>query len=200
MANWGTCYNWAMDNEDRSRACKIVPDPVSPHLTPGMSEDEKQAEIAKASGAHAISGINSYYYPAEFAKIAAIPAEQRPPLVEAFYKMEFWNRWFNALYSDDVSKRVLDASINMGKSTGVKLLQRAINSSANPSTPRIAEDGTWGPNTLLAANGIESGYLVIEFKRVRLGWYQDIVLKHPEKAKYLGTADNPGAWWKRSVA
>ena len=189
-----------MNNEDRARACAIVPDPVSPKLTAGMTDAQKQAEIDKAKGAHAISGINSYYYPADFARIAAAPQEERPPLVKAFYKFVFWNRWFDSLNSDEVAKRVLDASVNMGPGTGVKLLQRAVNSSVNPGAPRIAEDGGWGPATLQAANSILDSYLVIEFKRVRLGYYQDIVQKHPDEAKYLGTQDKPGAWWIRATA
>ena len=148
MSNWNTCYNWMMDNEDRARQCKIVPDPVSPRLNDGMTEIEKQTEIEKAKNAQAISGINSYFYPVDFARIAAVPAEQRPPLVQSFYKFEFWNAWFDRLNSDEVAKRVLDASVNMGKGTGVKLLQRAINSSVNPDAPRLDVDGKWGPGTV----------------------------------------------------
>jgi lysozyme family protein len=183
MADWDTCYNWMMDNEDRTRDCKIVPDPTSADHT-----------------AQAISGINSAYYPEWFARIAALPQDQRPPVVKDFYKTEFWNRWFNIINSDEVAKRVLDAAVNMGPGTSVKLLQRAFNSSCNPSSTRLREDGAWGPGTVQSANSVEAGYLVIEFKRVRLGYYQDIVQKDPSKSKYLGTQDHPGAWWIRATA
>ena len=183
MSSFDVCYNWMMNNEDRARACKIVPDPT-----------------AADPSAQAISGINSAYYPKDFARIAAVSQDQRPPLVQAFYKFEFWNTWFDRIVSDEVAKRVLDAAVNMGLGTGVKLLQRAVNSSVSPSAPRIAEDGGWGPATLNAANGVVDGYLVIEFKRVRLGYYQDIVLKDPTKLKFLGTPDKPGPWWIRATA
>ena len=202
MANWNVCYNWMMDNEDRTRACKTVPDPVTPHLTPDMTEEEKQAEIQKAENAQAISGINSYYFPVQFAKIAALPQSQRAPAVQQFYKDELWNQWFDGLNSDEVGKRVLDATVNMGGITAVKILQRAINSAAHTyDDPVVTVDGKWGPATVREANNIPvPDYLVIEFKRLRLGWYQDIVTKNPNKAKFLGTQDNPGPWWRRATA
>ncbi len=183
MADWDVCYDWMMDNEDRNRECKIVPDPTSADHT-----------------AQAISGINSAYYPEWFARVAALPQKDRPPVVQEFYKTEFWNRWYYVLNSNEIAKRVLDASVNMGPGTAVKLLQQAFNSSCNPSSTRLREDGAWGPSTVLSANSVEPGYLVIEFKRVRLVHYQDIVQKAPSKAKYLGTQEHPGPWWTRAVA
>lgn len=199
MANWKICYNWMMDNEDRGRKCQIVPDPVTPHISPDMDEEEKQAEIDRAQNAKAISGINSYYFPEDFARIAAVPPEQRPPLVEDFYRVHFWNVWYDAMHSDEVSKRVLDASVNMGEHTAVRLLQEAINSSINPASPRIGEDGVWGPETVRTANSLLDGYLEMEFKRFRLNYYQDIVRAHPEKSKYLGTEQDPKTWWIRAT-
>ena len=199
MSDFLVCYNWMMDNEDRLRLCKIVPDSVSPKLDASMTEEQKQAEIDRANNAKAVSGCNSYYHPDAFAKIIAVPSSQREPLVQQFYKEQFWNRWYESLDSDEVGKRVFDEGVNAGPGTAVQILQQAVNASITPSAPRIAVDGKWGPQTISAVNSLVEGYLVIEFKRLRLAHYQNIVLKYPQKAVYLGTADHPGPWWIRAI-
>jgi lysozyme family protein len=161
-----------MDNEDRQRACKTVPDPT-----------------ASDPNAQAISGINSAAYPGQFAAIEALPQTQRGPAVEQFYRMTFWNKWFDQLTSDDIAKRVLDAAVNMGPVTAVKILQQAVGS---------VIDGTWGPNTVAAVNADDNA--VPEFQIARLAHYQQIVQNNPAEAHFLGDADNPGPWWMRAVA
>ena len=77
MADFETSYAFMIENEDSAQAHAIVPD--SP------------------AGAHAISGINSAAFPAEFAAIADVPQDKRGPLVEDFYRRHFWNQWFALL-------------------------------------------------------------------------------------------------------
>ena len=199
MSDFNVCYNWMMDNEDRLRACRSVADTVSPKLDASMTPEQRQAEIERAKNAKAISGCNSYFHPDAFAKIAAVPPAQRQPLVQQFYKEQFWNRWYESLDSDEVGKRVFDEGVNAGPGIAVKILQQAVNASIAPSAPRIAVDGKWGPQTISTVNSLTEGYLVIEFKRLRLAHYQNIVLRYPDKAVYLGTADHPGPWWVRAI-
>ena len=118
-------------NEDAQRACAIVHDPTKDY-----------------PAAQACSGINSAFYPTQFAAIAALPQSQRAPAVEEFYQKEFWNKWFQQLASDDVAMRVFDMAVNGGPGTAVKLLQHAVNSfhAGNPLTV----DGGWGPITVAA--------------------------------------------------
>lgn len=169
MADWNVCFNWMMDNEDRQRRYQTVPDPPP--------------------GAQAISGINSHSYPEAFAQIDALPQSERGSQVEHFYRVTFWNKWFDQLTSDDLAKRVLDAAVNMGPVTAVRILQQAIGATI---------DGTWGPDTVAKANADDNA--VPEFQIQRLAHYQQIVQNDPSKAQFLGTADNPGAWWTRAVA
>lgn len=164
-----------------------------------MTEAEQQAEITRAKGAKAVSGCNSYFHPEWFQKITAVPPAQRQPLVQRFYEEEFWNRWYDRLLSDEIGKRVLDESVNAGSGTAVRILQQAVNEATSPTAPKIEVDGVWGVQTLSAVNGIVDTYLVIEFKRIRLEHYQDIVSKHPDRAVFLGTADKPGPWWIRAT-
>lgn len=162
MADFGTCYSWMMDNEDEGRAYKTVPD--------------------APPGAWAISGINSRSFPVEFAAINAIPEAQRGPAVESFYRTNFWNRWFSAITSDDVAKRIFDAGVNEGSGTACKMAQIASNTL---SSAQITEDGNWGPNTVEAINECDSGALVAAFQKVRADRYRAIVAANPLDERYL---------------
>lgn len=176
MADFLVSYNWMMDNEDRARQYKTVPDPPP--------------------GSFAISGINSAAYPNQFAVINALAQSARGSEVQNFYQTQFWNQWFNQLLSDDVAKRVFDEAVNAGPGTAVKVLQQAVNQIV--TTP-IAVDGGWGPNTLAAVNGCVAVALVSQVQQARLAHYQAIVAANPSDAKYLGTQQNPGPWWIRAT-
>jgi lysozyme family protein len=173
MASFDVAYNWMMDNEDRGRKYATVPD----------------------TGGMAISGINSAAYPAQFSAINAQPQSTRGMYVENFYLTEFWNQWYAQLVSDEVAKRVFDAAVNMGPGTACKLLQIAVRTTAHP----IATDGEWGPDTVAAANDSNSESLVAVFQKTRLAHYQSIVASNPSDEKYLGTEEQPGPWWTRSM-
>lgn len=171
MANWTTCFNWVMDNEDAARQYANVPD------APGRWDTTQTPKVWV--GARAISGINSSAFPAQFSKIAAMPQESRGPAVEEFYAETFWNQYLNQVESDDVAKRVLDAEVNMGPGTGVKLLQTAI------GFPPASVDGAWGPNTLAACNSGNQATVVQTFIAARIQHYKSIVAKDPSKQQYL---------------
>lgn len=153
MANWKTCFNFMMDAEDAPRAYRTVPD--------------------DPPGAHAISGINSAAFPLQFAKIDALPPTNRGLEVETFYRAQFWNKSFDALTSDDLAKRVFDASVNMGSGTAAKILQRVLG---------VTADGVLGPATVAKAN---SGDYVEAFIAARCQHYKDIVTANPAKGKFL---------------
>lgn len=176
MASFEIAYNWTMDNEDRGRQYKTVPD--------------------APPGAQAISGINSAAYPNQFAVINALAQTERGPEIQEFYQTQFWNQWFSQLLSDDVAKRVFDSAVNMGPGTAVKILQEAINVF---KTPPLDVDGGWGPNTVAGANSVLSSALVPAFQQERLEHYKAIVAANPSDAKYLGTKQLPGPWWIRAV-
>jgi lysozyme family protein len=168
MADFTTCFNWMMDNEDAARAYAMVPD----------------------VGGYAISGINSAAWPVQFEKIAALPVAQRAPLVELFYQTEFWNQWYAQLVSNDVAKRVFDTSVNIDEKKAVKLLQNAINGIVgNGSSYTVATDGAWGPQTLTAANGASTSQLVSAFKQLRVAHYQANDANSPYLAQLIARAE-----------
>ncbi len=156
MANWDVCYNWMLDNEDAGRKYATVPD----------------------CGGQAISGINSAIFPLQFARIAALPPAERGAEVENFYKAAFWNQWLEQIESDDVAKRVFDASVNMGGVPAVRCLQEACGGG-------LATDGHFGPATVTAVNAAPSGQFVEAFKQARANVYHRIVAQYPDKGVYL---------------
>jgi lysozyme family protein len=168
MADWNIAYNWMMDNEDFSRACKQVPD----------------AGPAGAGPCFAISGINSAAWPTQFAGIAAIAQDQRANAVQQFYEENIWNNWFAQIASDDVCKRLFDFAVNGSSHQAVQCLQQALNSLGGSGTP-LKEDGGWGPMTLAALNAADPNALVTAFKTQRVAHYQAIAAAHPDKAQYL---------------
>jgi lysozyme family protein len=175
MADWNTCFNWLMDNEDRARAYAIVPD--------------------APPGAHAISGINSAAWPENYAAIAARVQPLRGFWVELFYRTHFWEyapikSWYAQLTSDEVAKRVFDASVNMGSVAAVRCLQQAVNVTyATESDDLLIPDGQWGlhtvttTNLLIAMHGEAS--MVEAFQQSRVARYKAIAAANPALAHYL---------------
>ena len=177
MANWNTAYNWMMDSQDPLRACEELPD-----ACPG----------GVAGPCFSISGINSGAWPTEFAAIAALPQEQRGPLVQQFYENHFWNKWYVQLVSDEVCKRVFDFAVNGGSGASVRCLQQALNSLAGSGWAQLVDDGDWGPLTVDAANSTDPAELAPAFQAQRVAHYQAIAAVDPDKVRYLS------AWIERA--
>jgi predicted peptidoglycan binding protein len=176
MAVFETSYFFMLSNEDPHHLFQTVPD-----------EPGKWAIGAKGRywvGASSISGINSYYFPAQFRALSALDPAKRGPLVEQFYQTEFWNPWFQQVASDGVAMRVFDAGVDMGRGTAVRLLQVSINSFRIPSSD-IDTDGDWGPITVAAANDCQVWELVGAFQQARCDEYREIVARNPSKEIYL---------------
>jgi lysozyme family protein len=175
MADWNTAYNFMMDNEDPSRACAQINDAPEQH----------DPVTGVRTGAYAIGGVNSAAWPAEYAAIAALPQNQRGPLVQQFYQNHVWNQWFAQLASDDVCKRAFDFAVNAGGKKAVSCLQQAVNSLADPSATPLTVDGGWGPKTVAAANAADPAALTAAFQAQRITDYQSMAANNPALAKYL---------------
>jgi len=174
MASFEVAYRFMLANEDK---------------TPPV-----YANVPDVGGS-AIAGVNSKDWPVQFQKIANLPADQRGPLVEQFYQMHFWSDWFDDLTSDEVAKRVFDASVNMGSVAAVRCLQEAINFFYLDG---LIVDGIWGLATIKAANNpncamVEAENLVAAFKMRRVAYYRAIVAANPADAVYLA------AWTARAL-
>lgn len=172
MASFDIAYDWMMDNEDAARKCASVPDPVAVRL-----DDSPEIQQAKRT-ARAISGINSFSFPTDFAAIVAIDQASREPAVKRFYQLHFWNTYFEQLSSDEVAKRIFDEAVNAGSGTAVRLAQSAVG-------PSATKDGVWGPITLAGINAAAPDAFVAAYKRARVLLYETIALKNPALAGNL---------------
>lgn len=164
MADFPTCYPFLLGNEDFTPPqYKIVPDPV--RLDPAKHTPE---ECQKALEAQAISGINSYYWPEDFAAIAALPQAERGPAVASFYERRYWNNWFTQVVSNREAAMILDSSVNQGSGVAVRLAQVAA------GMPTDQQDGKFGPVTLAAINGTPVDAWVPAFMTAREARYQEV--------------------------
>lgn len=159
MAQFAPALDFLLDNEDSRRQYAVVPD----------------------AGGYAIAGINSNSWTSDYAAIAAMPQASRGPAVAAFYQTKFWNP-LNAggIDDQDVANRLLDESVNAGLREGVVLLQRA----ANACGGTLTVDGSIGPMTLEAVNGIDPEKLLAAYRAARVNLYTAILQAHPDDAVY----------------
>ena len=157
MADFDVCFQWNMQFEDPEHTWEPNPDACP--------------EGCAAAECYAIAGINSGEFPEDYAKIAALPVEEREAAIQAFYRAKFWNQWLEQIESNEVAKRVYDASVNQGPGVATRILQEAIVSPFDES-PHLIADGILGPKTVAAANENPPDQLVQLFKVMRLDAYK----------------------------
>ena len=176
MAQFLPAYNYMMDSEDAPRKYLPVADPV--RVMPGDPPDVAQ----RKQTAQAISGINSYTWPADFERILSCgPGElARAYAVQQFYQSKYWTPLLLAQMNDQtVANCVLDDGVNQGDGTDVRLLQKAVNDvwTANTSGPEplyLDEDGAMGPLTVAGVNSCAAASLLLAFEMRRIADYERI--------------------------
>ena len=161
MDDFLRCLAWTMQWED-------------PRLAYAVTSDNK---------GQVLSGINSVKWPADFARIAALPQAERPGAVAAFYRRCFYNQWLAQL-GIEIQKRAFDCGVNEGSGVAIKVLQESVNV-VRKTAPFIAEDGLWGPATVAAANSVDQVALVATFIKGRCARYRQIVVVNPADEPYL---------------
>jgi hypothetical protein len=149
MSDFNLCYSFLLPNE---AAFKNGAPVFEPNPDPTRSDPAAQA----------LAGINSAYWPEDFAAILALPQDQRGPAIQDFYKRNFWGVWLDKLDSNKIAAMVLDASVNQGEGWAVRFLQTACGATV---------DGIWGPNTIAAANSVPENVLIPAFVAARKARY-----------------------------
>lgn len=177
MADPSVCIAFVLQNEDRPLLHATVPDLPGQWVT--------QNGVRTWSGAHAISGINSAAFPAQYAAIAAIPQAERGPAVENFYQIEEWSVWYAQLATDEAAERILDMAVNSGEGHAVKTAQQAVNSLGGP---QIAVDGCWGPNTVGAINACDQDAFVVAFRAAHVAHLEEFDADNPALPQLIARA------------
>ncbi len=113
------------------------------------------------------------------------------PLVETFYKQEFWDKFQGDQIKDQsVASELFDTSVNMSKSRAVKFLQISLNrlNRNQKLFPDMVEDGQLGPGTLNSLSIYltnDDAFLLVKMMNVLQGMhYIDYMGKSPKQEKY----------------
>lgn len=162
MADFDTALNYVLNYEDGPRSFKVVTD---------------------NNGGQVVAGINSKSFPDDVAAIAAVPQNQREPLVANFYRVKLWiPMMLGGLDGQDLANRVIDMETNAGEPQAAPELQRAINT-VTPGA--VTVDGIVGPLTIAAANAADQTALLNAFRAQRESYYETIAAKNPDDEPYL---------------
>lgn len=106
----------------------------------------------------------------------------------------YWNRYWDGNDYDKlpfpIGLKLFDLAVNMGKPQAIKLLQRAIRAAGHP----LKDDGILGSKTILAANDVIPGILIVAMKSESAGFYRSLVAKNPSQSVFLD------GWLNRAYA
>ena len=108
-----------------------------------------------------------------------IDAGQAPPvdLVQGFYRGNFWQPLrLGQVVDQSVARSLFDFAVNAGVGTAAKLAQIAAG-----TTP----DGSVGPKTLEALNGVNPELFLARFALAKLARYEQIVSRDRSQERFL---------------
>jgi lysozyme family protein len=115
-------------------------------------------------GGDTIYGITSRDYPDVFQRVYNLytsgKIELAKDLARRFYFKTFWDPDYECIIDSSLAFKVFDLSVNRGKLTAVKTLQRVIK---NVFHIVIAIDGDIGPITVAAINNLDHDALYNEY-------------------------------------
>ena len=99
-----------------------------------------------------------------------------PEIIAPMYKMKYWNSSYCEVLPKGLDYVVFDFAVNAGTGRSVKTLQSAIGCVA---------DGVIGPKTMAAINDAEPKNLIAKFSDARADFYQGIVARKPDQARFI---------------
>ena len=99
-----------------------------------------------------------------------------PEKVGKLYKQKYWNAAYCEVLPKGLDYVVFDFAVNAGTGRAVKTLQQAIG---------LVADGIIGPRTRAAINDANTKDLVAKFSDARTDFYQGIVARKPDQARFI---------------
>ena len=120
-------------------------------------------------------GISKRSYPQ--LDIRALTIEQ----AREIYYRDWWLRLRCGEIQDDrIAQKYLDMSVNVGKTAGIKIMQRALREAGQS----VAVDGKIGPQTIGAANKANPDALLAAMRRLQAEHYESLIRRNPKLAKF----------------
>jgi len=112
-------------------------------------------------------------------------------LIRTFYKQHYWNLfWGDEIPDQQLANELFDTGVNMGVGRAVKYLQQGLNllNRNQKNYPDIADDGSFGKNTMKALNSYldidEVSYLYKIINILQGMHYIEYMTKSPTQEKY----------------
>lgn len=97
------------------------------------------------------------------------------------YYRDWWLRLrCNEIRNNWVTQKYLDMSVNVGKTAGIKIMQRALREAGQS----VAVDGKIGPQTIGAANKANPDALLAAMRRLQAAHYESLIRRNPKLAKF----------------
>ena len=111
-------------------------------------------------------------HPVTEADMKALTPEKIAPM----YKLKYWNPSYCEVLPKGLDYVVFDFAVNAGTGRSVKTLQQAIG---------CVSDGVIGPKTMAAINDANPKDLITKFSDARADFYQGIVARKPDQARFI---------------
>lgn len=131
----------------------------------------------KDPGGETFYGISKRSYPD--VDIKNLTKEQA---TEIYYK-DFWSKYpYEQITYTDLAIKLFDSCVNLGRSKGIRLMQRCLKVNGYP---QVVDDGGFGPGTLATINKINGPKLLSAYRGAQARYYRAIVAAKPTEAKFL---------------
>jgi len=98
------------------------------------------------------------------------------------YYAHFWNKWYEDIYHQEITDRVLDTAVSCGIATANKILQRSVWGCAG--NQKVEDSGILDAKNLSSINYFGTNILY-PFRVERAYYYRDLVNKNPDLSKFL---------------
>jgi lysozyme family protein len=93
------------------------------------------------------------------------------------YKADYWEKVSgDQIVEQIIAEEIFDTAVNMGVKSAVKLVQLTLN---------LVPDGSFGPKSLAAVNGVRTVEFLTTFKLIKISRYAAICNSDPTQTKFL---------------
>ena len=99
-----------------------------------------------------------------------------PEKVGKLYKQRYWNAAYCEVLPKGLDYVVFDFAVNAGTGRAVKTLQQMLG---------LVADGVIGPRTMAKINESNAKTLVHDYSNARTDFYQGIVARKPDQARFI---------------
>ena len=103
------------------------------------------------------------------------------PQAKDIYYGDWWLKLrCPSIQGDRIAQKYLDTSVNVGKTAGTQILQRALREVGQP----VTVDGKIGPQTLGAVNQTDPDALLNAMRRLQAAHYESLIRRNPKREKF----------------